>query len=122
MRDKLLVGAVRGAYHDLLARDRHPVVALFLDGPPDEIDVNVHPAKTEIRFRDAGLVRGLIVGALRHALEAAGQRASTTVGAAALAAFRPGTGGSRPASSDAARFRFRRARRPAVWPRRRPRC
>ena len=72
VRDKLLVGAVRGAYHDLLARDRHPVVALFLDGPPDEIDVNVHPAKTEIRFRDAGLVRGLIVGALRHALEAAG--------------------------------------------------
>ena len=79
VRDKLLVGAVRGAYHDLLARDRHPVVALFLDGPPDEIDVNVHPAKTEIRFRDAGLVRGLIVGALRHALEAAGQRVSTTV-------------------------------------------
>jgi GNAT superfamily N-acetyltransferase len=88
VRDKLLVGAVRGAYHDLLARDRHPVVALFLDGPPEEIDVNVHPAKTEIRFRDAGLVRGLIVGALRHALESAGQRASTTVGAAALAAFR----------------------------------
>jgi DNA mismatch repair protein MutL len=97
VRDKLLVGAVRGAYHDLLARDRHPVVALFIDGPPGEIDVNVHPAKTEIRFRDAGLVRGLIVGALRHALEAAGMRASTTVGAAAVAAFRrPGHGASPP--------------------------
>ncbi len=90
VRDKLLVGAVRGAYQDLLARDRHPIVALFLDGPEDEIDVNVHPAKAEIRFRDAGLVRGLIVGALRNALAAAGHRASSTVAAAALGAFRPG--------------------------------
>jgi len=89
VRDKLLVGAVRGAYHDVLAHDRHPVVALFLDGPPEEIDVNVHPAKAEVRFRDAALVRGLIVGALRHALAEAGQRSSTTVGAAALAAWRP---------------------------------
>src|SRR3954470_18380598 len=104
VRDKLLVGAVRGAYHDLLARDRHPVVALFLDGPPGEIDVNVHPAKTEIRFRDAGLVRGLIVGALRHALEATGQRVSTTASTAALAAFRPGSGGGRPTAT--ARFSF----------------
>ncbi len=90
VRDKLLVGAVRGAYQDLLARDRHPIVALFLDGPEDEIDVNVHPAKAEIRFRDAASVRGLIVGALRHALAAAGHRASTTVAMGALAAFRPG--------------------------------
>jgi DNA mismatch repair protein MutL len=88
VRDRLLVGAVRGAYQDVLARDRHPVVALFVDGPAAEIDVNVHPAKAEIRFRDAGLVRGLIVGALRHALDAAGHRASTTVADAALAAFR----------------------------------
>ena len=92
VRDRLLVGAVRGAYQDVLARDRHPVVALFLDGPPAEIDVNVHPAKAEIRFRDAALIRGLIVGALRHALDAAGQRASTTVADAALAAFRSGNG------------------------------
>src|SRR5215468_9242851 len=89
VRDKLLVGAVRGAYQDVLARDRHPMVALFLDGPPEEVDVNVHPAKAEVRFRDAALVRGLIVGALRNALAAAGHRASSTVADAAVAAFRP---------------------------------
>ena len=92
VRDKLLVGAVRGAYQDVLARDRHPMVALFVDGPADEIDVNVHPAKAEVRFRDAALVRGLIVGALRNALAAAGHRASSTVAAGAVAAFRPGAG------------------------------
>ncbi len=90
VRDKLLVGAVRGAYQDVLARDRHPMVALFVDGPAAEIDVNVHPAKAEVRFRDTGLVRGLIVGALRNALAAAGHRASSTVASAAVAAFRPG--------------------------------
>jgi DNA mismatch repair protein MutL len=90
VRDKLLVGAVRGAYQDFLARDRHPMVALFLDLLEDEVDVNVHPAKAEVRFRDAALVRGLIVGALRQALAAAGHRASTTVAASAVAAFRPG--------------------------------
>jgi DNA mismatch repair protein MutL len=103
VRDKLLVGAVRGAYQDVLARDRHPMVALFVDGPPEEIDVNVHPAKAEVRFRDAALVRGLIVGALRNALAAAGHRASSTVAAGAVAAFRPGAG--IPASS-APRFSF----------------
>ena len=103
VRDKLLVGAVRGAYQDVLARDRHPMVALFVDGPADEIDVNVHPAKAEVRFRDAALVRGLIVGALRNALAAAGHRASSTVAAGAVASFRPGTGF--PASS-APRFSF----------------
>ncbi|MBV9858554.1 MAG: DNA mismatch repair endonuclease MutL [Alphaproteobacteria bacterium] len=105
VRDRLLVGAVRAAYQDVLARDRHPIVALFLDGPPVEIDVNVHPAKTEIRFRDAALVRGLIVGALRNALAAAGHRASTTVASAALAAFRAGAAGAA-APSAAARFAF----------------
>ncbi len=90
VRDRLLVGAVRGAYQDLLARDRHPVVALFLDVPSDFVDVNVHPAKTEVRFRDAALVRGMIVSGLRRALDAAGHRASTTVAVGALAAFTPG--------------------------------
>ena len=96
VRDKLLVGAVRGAYQDVLARDRHPIVALFLDGPAEEIDVNVHPAKAEVRFRDAALVRGLIVGALRNALAAAGHRASTTLASAALGAFRPAGGAALP--------------------------
>jgi DNA mismatch repair protein MutL len=96
VRDKLLAGAVRGAYQDFLARDRHPMVALFLEAPTDIVDVNVHPAKTEVRFRDAGIVRGLIVGALRTALSAAGHRASTTVADAALGAFRPHTGYSTP--------------------------
>lgn len=89
VRDKLVVGAVRGAYMDFLARNRHPVVALFLEIDPAEVDVNVHPAKTEVRFRDAGLVRGLIVGALRQALAEAGHRASTTVAETAMGALRP---------------------------------
>ena len=96
VRDKLLNGAVRGAYQDFLARDRNPMVALFLEAPTEMVDVNVHPAKTEVRFRDAGIVRGLIVGALRTALSAAGHRASTTVSDAALGALRPHTGYSAP--------------------------
>ncbi len=87
VKDRLLVGALRGAYQDLLARDRHPVVALFLDVPADFVDVNVHPAKTEVRFRDAALVRGLIVSGLRRALDAAGHRAATGASQAALGAF-----------------------------------
>ncbi|MEZ5994932.1 MAG: DNA mismatch repair endonuclease MutL [Hyphomonadaceae bacterium] len=88
VKDKLIVGAVRAAYQDLLARDRHPVVALFLDLPPSDVDVNVHPAKTEVHFRDAALVRGLIVGALSHALAGAGHRASTSTAQSALGAAR----------------------------------
>ena len=91
VRDPLLTGAVRGAYQDLLARNRHPMVALFLEIPALFVDVNVHPMKTEVRFRDTGLVRGLIVGALKHALAEAGHRASTTVSAQTLGAFRPGS-------------------------------
>lgn len=87
VKDKLLTGAVRGAYMDFLARNRHPVLALFLEVPTYMVDVNVHPAKAEVRFRESGVVRGLIVGALRHALQEAGHRASTTVSNAALGSF-----------------------------------
>jgi len=89
VRDKLLLGALRGAYADYLPRDRHPLVALFITLEPREVDVNVHPAKTEVRFRDGGLVRGLLVSALKEALARDGRRAATTGGSATIAAFRP---------------------------------
>ncbi|MEI6986516.1 MAG: DNA mismatch repair endonuclease MutL [Rhodospirillaceae bacterium] len=86
VRDKLLFGAVRGAYGDLMPRDRHPALVLFLQIPGSEVDVNVHPAKTEVRFRDGQLVRGLIVSSLRHALAGVGIRTSTTTAAPAIPA------------------------------------
>jgi DNA mismatch repair protein MutL len=91
VRDKVLIGAVRAAYADYLPRDRHPLLALFVALETREVDVNVHPAKTEVRFRDGALVRGLIVRALKESLAREGQRAASTGGGATIAAFRPVT-------------------------------
>ena len=89
VKDRLLMGAIRGAYAEMLPRDRHAVVALFLDMPTSEVDVNVHPAKTEVRFRDPAIVRGLIVSGLRRALDAAGHRSVQRPTEAALSMWQP---------------------------------
>jgi DNA mismatch repair protein MutL len=90
VRDKVLLGAIRAAYGDFIPRGRHPLLALFVTLPPSEVDVNVHPAKVEVRFRDAGSVRSLIIGGLRQALETAGHRAAAAGGTATLEALRGG--------------------------------
>jgi DNA mismatch repair protein MutL len=99
VRDKLILGAVRAAYSDYLPRDRHPVLALFVTTEPQEVDANVHPAKTEVRFRNAGLVRALIVHALKDGLAREGRRTAANSDGAVLTAFRPATA-PRPANWD----------------------
>lgn len=89
VRDRQLIGVVKAAYGDLLMRGRHPAVVLFLTAPPDEVDVNVHPTKAEVRFRDPGLVRGLVIGTIREALAGSGQRSATTLARSAAEALRP---------------------------------
>jgi DNA mismatch repair protein MutL len=113
VKDRLLIGAVRAAYQDLLARDRHPVLALFIDLPGEEVDVNVHPAKSEVRFRDPGNIRGLIVGGLRDALDAAGHRSAQRPSAAALGNWQP-----EPVRSPS--FPLPTAGQSAVWDRHEP--
>ena len=100
VKDRLLVGALRAAYRDLIARDRHPIAALFLDVPLEDVDVNVHPAKTEVRFRDPSAVRGLIVGGLRNALDEAGQRSAAREQAAAPVMWTNSESYARPAELE----------------------
>ncbi|UXX84825.1 DNA mismatch repair endonuclease MutL [Roseovarius pelagicus] len=102
VRDKMLTGALRAAYRDLLSRDRHPAAALFIECEGRLVDVNVHPAKSEVRFRDPGAARGLIVSGLRHALAEQGHRASSTVAGATLGAFQPEPAGARVYQMDRA--------------------
>ena len=88
VQDRVMLGAVRGAYQDFLVRNRYPMAALFIEVPPDSVDVNVHPTKAEVRFKDSGVVRGLIVGGLRRAIENSGYKTSTTIAGGALSAFK----------------------------------
>jgi DNA mismatch repair protein MutL len=104
VKDKLLLSGLRGAYADVLARDRHPVVVLFIDLEPALVDVNVHPAKADVRFRDGQLVRGLLVGAIKQALVAAGHRSSTSNAAVAMDAIRAAGLGPRFSGSPSPRY------------------
>lgn len=114
VKDRLLVGAVRGAYSDMLARDRHAVLALFLELPPEEVDVNVHPAKTEVRFRDAAAVRGFIVSGLRQALGTGDRRSAQAPDAGAMGRWTSELSGERPAPALASIFAGRDWSKPSA--------
>jgi len=105
VKDRLLIGAIRGAYAEMMPRDRHAVVALFLDVPPDQVDVNVHPAKTEVRFRDPAMIRGMIVSGIRRALDGAGHRVTNRPAEDALAMWRSEIDTPPPVE-----------RQPTIWP------
>ncbi len=115
VRDKLLLGAVRGAYADVMASDRHPVLALMIDLDPHNVDVNVHPAKTEVRFRDPAFMRGFVVAALKEAINRFGTRSSSTVGARTLDSLRPQGAPLRPASVAHRAPSFRHVNAFAGW-------
>ncbi|MGX1097150.1 DNA mismatch repair endonuclease MutL [Amorphus sp. MBR-141] len=119
VRDKLLLGALRGAVSDVMARDRHPVAALYITLDPAEVDVNVHPAKADVRFRDPGLVRGLLVGSIKQALAQAGLAANTTSARTALEAFRPDAAGAQGSAQTSAQaktaFYAQKAQESADW-------
>lgn len=115
VRDKLLLSAVRGGYADVMASDRHPVLALFIDCDPAIVDVNVHPAKTEVRFREPGLIRSLVVSAIREALTRAGHRSATTGGAGMMAAMQAHSGAARHGWGERP-FRGTPASSPTAWP------
>ncbi len=109
VKDRLLVGALRAAYRDLIARDRHPIAALFLEVPLDEVDVNVHPAKTEVRFRDAAAVRGLIIGGIRSVLDVESHRSAAREQSAAPVVWTSDLGQPAPAASPPVGIREERA-------------
>ncbi|NIX76632.1 DNA mismatch repair endonuclease MutL [Microvirga terricola] len=115
VRDKLLLGAVRGAYADVMSSDRHPVLALMIDIDPRSVDVNVHPAKTEVRFRDPAFVRGFLVAALKEAITRFGFRSASTGGARTLESLRPQSIPARPVSVAHRAPSFRHASAFSGW-------
>ena len=112
VRDKLLLGAIKGAYQDVLASNRYPMVALFIDVNPQYVDVNVHPQKAEVRFFDGGLIRSLVVGAIRQALSAGDKKAANTLNLEEFVKEETGFESSPKLSEPATQMRFNNPSRP----------